>query len=192
MTERALLPNDADADAVAAVVTPHVPVIIRQLSFGRFSRSLQDPAGGGDGVSFAREKCVGEVTWRAVRAPTFGCFFFLFLFFFFVFFKVQLKQMKRFITEICFEYTSAYRGVSWHTRANKWRAQCTLEGKKVHIGLFDDEEDAADAHTGAYTNYVERGIPPEKRKTANRLTRVSHCSINYGERRAKETTWDIS
>ena len=51
------------------------------------------------------------------------------------------------MTEVL-EYTnkrtnqSGYRGVSWYTRAGKWRANYKLDGKSIHLGLFDDVHDA--------------------------------------------------
>jgi hypothetical protein len=42
--------------------------------------------------------------------------------------------------------TSKYKGVSWSTSHKRWRAQGTIDGKKVHIGLYDMEEDAARAY----------------------------------------------
>ncbi len=41
--------------------------------------------------------------------------------------------------------TSRYRGVSWSKRANRWQAYYTLDGKMTHLGLFGDEEQAAEA-----------------------------------------------
>lgn len=39
--------------------------------------------------------------------------------------------------------SSIYRGVSWHKAAQKWQAYATLHQKRVHLGLFDSEEEAA-------------------------------------------------
>jgi hypothetical protein len=39
--------------------------------------------------------------------------------------------------------TSQYRGVGWDKKARKWRAQAGLDGRKYHLGFFDDEMDAA-------------------------------------------------
>lgn len=40
--------------------------------------------------------------------------------------------------------TSQYRGVSWHKGGNKWEAHATLNYKNYYLGLFDDEQMAAD------------------------------------------------
>jgi hypothetical protein len=39
--------------------------------------------------------------------------------------------------------TSPYRGVSWSKQANKWQAQCTVNGENNYLGYFDDELEAA-------------------------------------------------
>lgn len=38
--------------------------------------------------------------------------------------------------------TSGVLGVSWNTRRGKWLAQFTNNGKRVHVGYFDDLEEA--------------------------------------------------
>lgn len=38
---------------------------------------------------------------------------------------------------------SGYRGVHWHTKRLKWKAQIQLMGKTICIGFFDNKEDAA-------------------------------------------------
>ena len=41
---------------------------------------------------------------------------------------------------------SGYLGVSWHTRAGKWRATIRLNGKSFHLGIFDDVHEAAERY----------------------------------------------
>lgn len=41
--------------------------------------------------------------------------------------------------------TSGYRGVSWSKQANKWWASINHHGKRIHVGLFNDIEEANDA-----------------------------------------------
>lgn len=41
--------------------------------------------------------------------------------------------------------TSRYRGVHWHVRREKWRAQATLDGRQHFLGSFDSEDAAAAA-----------------------------------------------
>ncbi len=39
--------------------------------------------------------------------------------------------------------SSIYRGVSWASNVNKWRARISPDKKSIHIGLFENERDAA-------------------------------------------------
>lgn len=41
---------------------------------------------------------------------------------------------------------SIYKGVAWDTANRKWRALITFNYKAIHIGRFDDEEEAARAY----------------------------------------------
>ena len=41
--------------------------------------------------------------------------------------------------------TSGVKGVSWHRSKNKWIASCGLNGKLIHIGYFEEINDASDA-----------------------------------------------
>lgn len=49
--------------------------------------------------------------------------------------------------------TSGVTGVSWCVAANKWAAQIAIGGKHVHLGLFPDIKDAADARRLADVQY---------------------------------------
>ena len=42
--------------------------------------------------------------------------------------------------------TSKYVGVYWFKNRNKWYSSCRLNGKKVHLGSFDDEREAGNAY----------------------------------------------
>lgn len=42
--------------------------------------------------------------------------------------------------------SSVFRGVHWNNQKNKWQAAIRLNGKRQHLGLFDTEEDAAEAY----------------------------------------------
>ena len=44
------------------------------------------------------------------------------------------------------ETTSKYKGVSFYTANNKWKAHIMLDGKKIHLGYFTSEKDAAKAY----------------------------------------------
>lgn len=56
--------------------------------------------------------------------------------------------------------TSGHKGVSWHSRANKWVAMIGLNGRSVYLGVYSDIKDARDAyrraadkHFGEFANY---------------------------------------
>jgi len=40
---------------------------------------------------------------------------------------------------------SGYQGVYFNTKSGKWQAQITYKGKRHHVGLFDNPEDASSA-----------------------------------------------
>jgi len=42
--------------------------------------------------------------------------------------------------------SSQYKGVTWYKRDKKWSAMCRLNGKNVHLGRFDTEEEGAKAY----------------------------------------------
>lgn len=42
--------------------------------------------------------------------------------------------------------TSRFKGVSWHSAAAKWEACIYAHGRKKHLGVFVNEEDAAKAY----------------------------------------------
>lgn len=45
--------------------------------------------------------------------------------------------------------TSGYKGVSWDKGKEKWRAQITVNNERIHVGWFDDTEEAAAAYREA-------------------------------------------
>jgi len=65
--------------------------------------------------------------------------------------------------------SSRFKGVSWDKRYNKWRARGTAHGKDVHIGYYDNEEDAARAYQG----YVEHGTLPARKVPTSAFRGVS-------------------
>ena len=49
--------------------------------------------------------------------------------------------------------TSKYKGVCWHKANKKWRAQIRANNRKIHLGLFEKEIDAATAWNVAAIKY---------------------------------------
>jgi len=53
--------------------------------------------------------------------------------------------------------TSKHRGVCWYRRTKKWVVQTKVNKKRVHIGYFSDEEEAARAYQLAVANIHQKG-----------------------------------
>jgi len=49
--------------------------------------------------------------------------------------------------------TSKYKGVCWKKRNRRWTAAITFEKKKIHLGYFKNEIDAAKAYDEAAKKY---------------------------------------
>lgn len=45
------------------------------------------------------------------------------------------------------------KGCSWHKARNKWRSEIKLNGKYIHLGLFNTEEEARNAYLTAKEKY---------------------------------------
>lgn len=50
--------------------------------------------------------------------------------------------------------SSKYKGVSWSSLRRKWRSQIGYKGKKLHLGYFDNEINAAKAYDIAAQEYA--------------------------------------
>lgn len=60
--------------------------------------------------------------------------------------------------------TSKYPGVTWQKEPGKWSARIMIDGRVRSLGLFSDEEKAADAYLNACDN--PEMIPPIQIKTS--------------------------
>lgn len=50
---------------------------------------------------------------------------------------------------------SKYKGVSWHCRDKKWTAKIKAEGRRINLGYFTTELEAAKAYNGAALRYFK-------------------------------------
>lgn len=49
--------------------------------------------------------------------------------------------------------SSGYKGVSWYPARGKWHARIKVDGKCIHLGLFESAEDAHKAYCAAADKY---------------------------------------
>jgi hypothetical protein len=54
------------------------------------------------------------------------------------------------------EFSSKYKGVSWHKTKNKWHTQIKLDGKLKHLGYFTDEYEAHLTYQKALNEYQNK------------------------------------
>ena len=73
--------------------------------------------------------------------------------------------------------TSHFQGVSWHKGDRKWRAGIGLAGRRIHLGHFYAEEDAAEAYRYAKAVRDAGGAEAEVRATRS--------PILHGKRRRR-------
>ena len=64
--------------------------------------------------------------------------------------KAQNSRNKKKSSRPC---SSKYKGVCWHKKSLKWQAEVMFEKKRIHLGSFLNEVDAAKAYDEAAKKY---------------------------------------
>lgn len=59
--------------------------------------------------------------------------------------RIADSRLNHLNSDVRFDSTSGFRGVSWYSRGQKWRAHVSLDRRYRHLGLFDDPIEAAKA-----------------------------------------------
>ena len=59
----------------------------------------------------------------------------------------------RWLTHSENNHNRAGKGYCWHKRVKRWYSQIRVNGKKIHLGSFDSEEDASKAFCDASRKY---------------------------------------
>ncbi len=54
--------------------------------------------------------------------------------------------------------TSGYKGVTWHKRDQKWQSAITIKRKVIHLGYYQDPQDAYSAYIEASKKYQSHSI----------------------------------
>jgi hypothetical protein len=64
--------------------------------------------------------------------------------------QANSKKRNNIVNKQC---SSKFKGVHWHKKTQKWRAQIQNQHKKMHLGVFANETEAAVAYNKAATEY---------------------------------------
>jgi hypothetical protein len=59
----------------------------------------------------------------------------------------------RIVTQQENQFNTKAKGYTWHKQSNKWQSQIKLNGKNIHLGRFEKEEDARQSYLVAKEKY---------------------------------------
>jgi hypothetical protein len=76
--------------------------------------------------------------------------------------------------------TSKHRGVCWYKRTKKWVVQTKVNGKRVHVGYFDDEEKAAEAYKNAVQGIQVKKALEAKQKSMQQQQQLNAVAAGGG------------
>ena len=68
------------------------------------------------------------------------------------------KALARRVARVAGTKASAYKGVTWSKAKQKWQARISVRNKHRHLGLFNDELEAAAAYDAAAAEKASTGI----------------------------------
>lgn len=67
--------------------------------------------------------------------------------------RICTMQENNFNNKIYTTNNTGYPGVDWYKKTGKWRARIQVNGKNIHLGLFDNIEDAINVRKQAEIKY---------------------------------------
>jgi len=85
--------------------------------------------------------------------------------------------------------SSRFVGVRWHQRARKWHTQAYSNGKSVHLGYFDAEEEAAQAYQDLIRT-AELTTQQRSKKMKNAYAALLQLIDDSHARAARKGWWD--